>query len=92
MDKELTFYVPKDGQMIECRILAIVPSNESGISYVAFCDSIDEKNVQYAKIIKINDEYMIDEFENDSIVSELKNKIIDSINNEVSSIVENDYE
>ena len=91
MDKKLTFYVFKNGEQIECTILAHIRGEANNISYVAFNDGLDT-DVQYAKIIKNGNQYMIDEFDNLGIVEQLKNMIIDEINKDTFTYLENNYE
>lgn len=93
MDKELTFSINKDGQEINCIILSAIPGEYENESYVAFCYETEKNDgIQYAKIIKNDDIYIIEEFENQIIVDELMNKIIEIINKETFSYLESYYE
>ena len=78
-DEELSFYVDKNGQSVKCDILAMLPGENEFETYVAFFDDLDHKTdnvMQYAKIISNNGTYAIQEFEDDAIVEQLKEKVI----------------
>ncbi len=93
MDKELSFNINKDGKEIECKILALINGENENESYIAFCYANEVNNyVQYAKVIKNNNEYSIEDFENEEIVNRLMSKIIERVSDETFSYLENNYE
>lgn len=79
---DLSFYVNKDGKSIKCDIVSLIPEGED-VSYVAFTDyqtdSLGKPYLQYAKIIKNSNDYIIEEFDDPVIVSKLLEKIFDDL-------------
>lgn len=92
----MSFYVDKNGKSIRCDILALLPGNNDNETYIAFTDYEEKENndhyIQYALVIKDNDNYRIEEFEDEDIVSRLKELVADKIAKYTFDYLENNYE
>lgn len=90
--EDLTFYVEQDGENIKCDIVSMIKGSNDNETYVAFTDYKDHY-LQYAKIIKTEEgNYLIEKFDDESIINELKNKVSDDISTFVGNNMENNYE
>ena len=83
MDNKMDFYVSKDDKTIKCNIVSLIPGDNELINYIAFTDYtyLDDGSfyLQYAKLIKNDDNYIIEEFEDDAIVAKLVEKLEENL-------------
>ena len=92
---DLSFFINIDGKEIKCHIVSMINGENSDETYVAFIDGeIEDKNksLQYAKIIKNNDEYIFEPFENEEMCESLSKKIIDNLIDESSALIGGEHE
>lgn len=82
---DLSFYVnDNNGNSIKCDIISMIPGENDNETYVAFTDYIDinnEPSIKYAKIVKYLDDYSIEEFDDENILEQLRNKMSEDIMN-----------
>ena len=92
---DLTFYVEKNGEIIKCDIISMIPGENNNETYIAFTDYIENENgpsIQYAKIVKQDDNYSIEEFDDDIILEQLQDKMNEDIVKFIKENMENNYE
>ena len=92
---DLTFYVEKNGQKIKCDIISMIPGESDNETYIAFTDYIEDENgpsIQYAKVVKYDNNYSIEEFDDEIILEQLRDKMNDDIIKFYKENMENIYE
>jgi hypothetical protein len=92
---DLSFFVEKDGKTIKCDIISMIPGENDNETYIAFTDYIEENNepsIKYAKIIKKDNNYSIEDFNDELILEQLQNKMNEDIMNFIKENMENSYE
>lgn len=81
---DLSFTIKnKDGLEVICDILSVVPNEDTNEPYVVFTDyMLDENNefvLQYGKLVKINDDYVLKVIDDESVVASIKEKLQDEV-------------
>jgi hypothetical protein len=92
--EDLSFKVTLDnGEEIECDIVSVVPNpNNKEEPFVVFTDYLlDENNefvLQYGKVIKENDEYVLKTVNDESVIDlikeQLTDEIVDNVNEQIN--------
>ena len=87
----------KDGLDVICDIVSVVPDEETEETYVVFTDYLlDENNefiMQYGKLVKIDDEYVLKVIDDENVIKMIKEKLQDEIVDYVNkSVQENLYD
>ncbi len=93
--KDLSFTVNKGGVEIICDILSVIPNEEnSNEPYVVFTDYMLDENdefvLQYGKVVEPEpEEYILQNIEDESIISKIKEALNDDIVNYVNTEIQN---
>lgn len=90
---DLSFTIKnKDGLEVICDIVSVVPNDENSEEpYVVFTDYLLDENdefvLQYGKLIKIDDEYVLKVVDDVQVVNKIKaqlqNEIVDYVNTQI---------
>lgn len=81
---DLSFTIKnKEGLEVICDIVSVVPNEDTNEPYVVFTDyMLDENNefvLQYGKLVKIDDEYVLKVIDDKEVVALIKEKLQDEI-------------
>lgn len=81
---DLSFTIKnKEGLEVICDIVSVVPNEDTNEPYVVFTDyMLDENNefvLQYGKLVKVDEEYILKVIEDEEVVALIKEKLQDEI-------------
>lgn len=81
---DLSFTIKnKEGLDVICDIVSVVPNEETDEPYVVFTDyMLDENNefvLQYGKLVKVDEDFVLKVIDDEAIVSLIKEKLQDEI-------------
>lgn len=91
--EDLSFTIKnKEGLDVICDIVSIVPNDDGDEPYVVFTDYLMDENdefiMQYGKLVKVDDDYVLKVVDDEKVIELIKEKLQDEIVDYVNKSVQ----
>ena len=82
--EDLSFTIKnKEGLDVICDIVSVVPNDDGDEPYVVFTDYLMDENdefiMQYGKLVKVDDDYVLKVVDDEKVIELIKEKLQDEI-------------
>ncbi len=91
--EDLSFTIKnKEGLDVICDIVSVVPNDDGDEPYVVFTDYLMDENdefiMQYGKLVKVDDDYVLKVVDDEKVIELIKEKLQDEIVDYVNKSVQ----
>lgn len=91
--EDLSFTIKnKEGLDVICDIVSVVPNDDGDEPYVVFTDYLMDENdefiMQYGKLVKVDDDYVLKVVDDENVIELIKEKLQDEVVDYVNKSVQ----
>lgn len=91
--EDLSFTIKnKEGLDVICDIVSVVPNDDGDEPYVVFTDYLMDENdefiMQYGKLVKVDDDYVLKVVDDEKVIELIKEKLQDEVVDYVNKSVQ----